>query len=65
MDRVLKMPIHAEQGVQWPWLVEPIPRALEVFGPSKGHWRLEGAWQENDEARAPPFDAAALPLAGL
>ena len=65
VDRVLKMPIYAEQGVQWLWLVEPILRTLEVFSLSEGHWRLEGAWQENDEVRAPPFDAIVIPLAGL
>jgi Uma2 family endonuclease len=65
VDRVIKMPIYAEQAVQWLWLVEPDLRTLEVFRLCEGHWMLEGAWQENDTVRAPPFDAIAIPLGGL
>lgn len=65
VDRVLKMPIYAERGVQWLWLVEPVLRTLEVFGLSEGRWRLEGAWQEDDMVRAPPFEAIEIPLSGL
>ena len=65
VDRVLKMPIYAEQGVAWLWLVDPALRTLEVYRLAEGHWLLEGAWQEADEVRAPPFAEIVLPLADL
>lgn len=64
-DRVVKMPIYAQQGVQWLWLVEPILHTLEVFRLHESHWLLEAAWQEADEVRAPPFDGIAFSLGGL
>ena len=64
-DRVVKMPIYAQQGVQWLWLVEPILHTLEVFRLHEGHWLLEAAWQEADEVRAPPIDGIAYSLGGL
>ncbi len=64
-DRVVKMPIYAQQGVEWLWLVEPILHTLEVFRLHEGHWLLETAWQEADEVRAPPFDGIAFSLGGL
>ena len=62
-DRVVKMPIYAEQGIQWLLLVEPDLHTLEVFRLQEGHWLLEGAWQESDEVRAPPFAEVTLALA--
>ena len=65
VDRVVKMPIYANQGVRWLWLVEPDLRTLEVYRLHEGHWLLEGAWQEADEVCAAPFAEMAFPLAGL
>ncbi|AAU91622.1 conserved hypothetical protein [Methylococcus capsulatus str. Bath] len=65
IDRVVKMPIYAAQGVQWLWLVEPDLHTLEVFRLLDGHWLLEGAWQEADEVHAPPFAELAFSLADL
>jgi Uma2 family endonuclease len=65
IDRVVKMPIYAAQGVQWLWLVEPDLHTLEVFRLFDGHWLLEGAWQEADEVHAPPFAELAFSLADL
>ncbi|WP_367026057.1 Uma2 family endonuclease [Methylococcus sp. ANG] len=65
IDRVVKMPIYAGQAVQWLWLVEPDLHTLEVFRLHDGHWLLEGAWQEADEVRAPPFAELAFSLADL
>jgi Uma2 family endonuclease len=65
IDRVVKRPIYAGQEVQWLWLVEPDLHTLEVFRLLDGHWLLEGAWQEADEVRAPPFAVLAFSLADL
>jgi Uma2 family endonuclease len=55
LDRVSKMPIYAQQGVEWLWLVDPDLHTLEVYRLVKQHWQLEGSWQEADTVQAPPF----------
>jgi len=65
VDRVVKMPIYAEQGVGWLWLVDPDQRTLEVFSLHEGHWLMKNAWQESDAVSAPPFDALRFSLADL
>ncbi|MBE2295786.1 MAG: Uma2 family endonuclease [Phycisphaerales bacterium] len=65
IDRADKMPIYAEYGVLFLWLVDPELHTLEVFTLRDGHWSLEHVYQENDEVRAAPFDAVAFSLADL
>lgn len=54
-DRVIKMPIYAERGVEWLWLVDPDQQTLEVYQRHDGHWLMLHAWQQADEVAAPPF----------
>ena len=65
IDRVVKMPIYAERGVSWLWLVDPDQRTLEVFRLHEGHWLMEHAWQQDDEVNAPPFAEHRFSLADL
>ncbi|MBK9953013.1 MAG: Uma2 family endonuclease [Candidatus Competibacteraceae bacterium] len=65
IDRADKMPIYAEYGVSFLWLIDPALHTLEAFVLRDGHWSLEHVYQENDEVRAVPFDAVAFSLAGL
>ncbi len=65
VDRVVKMPIYATQGVNWLWLVDPDQRTLEVFRLCEGHWLMEQAWQQDDEVAAPPFAEHCFSLADL
>ncbi len=65
IDRADKMPIYAEYGVSFLWLVDPALHTLEAFVLRDGHWSLEHVYQENDEVRAIPFDAVAFSLADL
>ena len=55
IDRVVKMPLYAEQGVEWLWLVDPDQQTLEVYRLLEGHWLLEQTAQQDDEVNAPPF----------
>jgi len=64
-DRVVKMPIYAEQGIGWLWLVDPDQRTLEVFRLHDGHWLMENAWQQDDAVNAPPFAEHRFSLADL
>jgi Uma2 family endonuclease len=65
VDRADKMPLYAEYGVRFLWLIDPAPRALEAFLLSEGRWMLEHVYKDDDEARAAPFDALSFPLADL
>ena len=64
-DRADKMPIYAEYGVSFLWLIDPALQTLETFVLRDGHWLLERVYQEDDEVRAIPFDAIAFRLADL
>jgi Uma2 family endonuclease len=55
-DRMRKLPLYAEGGVRWIWLVDPDNRSVEVFEGQDGRLlRVAGA--EDDAAIAlPPFE---------
>jgi hypothetical protein len=59
------MPLYAEYGVSFLWLIDPAPRTLEVFLLREGHWMLEYVYKNDDEVRAIPFDAISFSLADL
>lgn len=61
-DRGAKRQIYAQAGVGYLWLLDPRSKLLEVFQLSAGQWFLLGTFTENDEVRAPPFDASAFSL---
>ncbi len=64
-DRSGKMPIYAEYGVQWLWLVDPDLQTLEVYALQDGHWLLLATLSEDAPVRQPPFDAIEFPLSAL
>jgi len=65
VDRIQKMPIYAQCGVSYVWLLDPDLRTLEVFVLDKGYWRLESVFQNSDVVSAVPFDATGFSLADL
>lgn len=62
IDRVLKLPIYAREGVSFVWLVEPLDRTLEVYALKDGHYSLLSTHSEDERIRAVPFDAIELEL---
>jgi Uma2 family endonuclease len=64
-DRTVKMRIYAEAGVPHFWLIDPRLQILEAFELVEGRWVKIGAWNSDDEVRAPPFDAVSISLADL
>lgn len=64
-DRVKKMPLYAEFGVQHLWLVDPAERTLEAYRLLEGQWLRIGAWVDDDIARIEPFAAVELTLTTL
>jgi Uma2 family endonuclease len=64
-DRTVKSRVYAEAQVPHMWLIDPRLQILEAFELNEGRWVKVGAWNSDDEVRAPPFDAIAFSLADL
>jgi Uma2 family endonuclease len=64
-DRSVKKRIYAEAGIPYFWLIDPRLQLLEAFELRDGRWTDIGAWNSDDQVRAPPFDAISFSLADL
>ena len=62
IDRIRKMPIYAQFGVLYAWLIDPVARTLEVFRLESGRWVLLSVHSENDIVRAEPFQEVEIAL---
>ncbi|MBF0476654.1 MAG: Uma2 family endonuclease [Deltaproteobacteria bacterium] len=65
IDRVRKLPIYAEHGVAYVWLVDPRVRTLEIFQLDSGRWMLVESHVESGKVRAVPFQEIEIDLAQL
>jgi Uma2 family endonuclease len=65
LDRVKKLPMYAEIGVQDVWLIDPVDRILEVLRLDNGRWILASNFGGDDVVRAEPFKAVEIELAAL
>ena len=65
MDRALKLPIYAREGVGHAWLVNPLLHTLEVLRLEQGRWVTLATHHDDQAVRAGPFDAIALDLSVL
>ena len=65
IDRVKKLPIYKEHGVQHVWLVNPVDRTLEVLRLESDRWVVAGNYAGDDVVRAEPFEAVDIELATL
>lgn len=65
LDRAHKLPVYAEEGVRWVWLVDPELMTIEVFDLSRSPWVFVGIWEGRRAVRLPPFDAIELDLGGI
>jgi Uma2 family endonuclease len=65
IDLTDKRRLYAAAGVAHLWFVDPLARTLEAFALRDEAWTLIAALKDDDEARAPPFDAIAFPLSVL
>lgn len=62
IDRYAKMPVYAEAGVAWVWLVELATEALEVYELGEGGLRLHRKYSGGVRVRARPFERLTLDL---
>ena len=54
-DRKLKLPLYAEQGVKWTWLIDPEPRFAEVHETRNGRAELTVRAEADTSLELPPF----------
>jgi Uma2 family endonuclease len=64
-DREIKMPIYAQYGVAYAWLVDAKRRTLEAFALSQGRWELIAGAEGEQTVTLPPFEAMRLELSSL
>lgn len=65
MDRALKLPIYAREGVGHAWVVNPLLHTLEVLRLEQGRWATLATHHDDQVVRAEPFDAISLDLSVL
>jgi Uma2 family endonuclease len=66
LDRSRKLPIYADHGVSFAWLVDPRLHTLEVLrADADKHWTTLAVHTDGDAVRAAPFEAFELDLALL
>ncbi len=56
-DRLLKLPLYAEAGVQWIWLVDPELRSVEVYGSVDGRATQLAVARDDEGVALQPFEA--------
>ncbi len=56
IDRIEKMPIYAEMGVLFCWLIDSALQTLEVYKLHKGQWLLQQSLKDDDKVIAEPFE---------
>ena len=62
IDRTIKLPIYANNGVQDLWLIDPIEHLLEAYTLKDQQWVLSSAHKDDDKVSIPPFDAISIAL---
>ncbi len=69
IDRAVKMPLYAREGVNHLWLVDPDLKTLEVYeldtAHDEPHWLLLATLEGEAPVRQPPFDAIEFSLSSL
>jgi Uma2 family endonuclease len=64
-DKTEKMPIYAQYGVSFLWLVDPINKTLDVFRLKEGEWVVAGLHLGEARVRAVPFNEIEINLSDL
>jgi Uma2 family endonuclease len=65
LDRGVKLPVYAREGVRHLWFVDPVARTLEVFRLEGARYTLLVTYTGMARVRAEPFEAIELDLAFL
>ncbi len=62
LDRFKKLPVYAEAGVEYAWLISAKDWLLEVYGLARGRYQLTQMFGDGDPIRAQPFEEILLEL---
>jgi Uma2 family endonuclease len=65
VDKIRKMPVYAQSGVTYIWLIDPVIRTLDAFRLESGRWMLLGSCGEDDRVRMEPFQEIEINLGDL
>jgi Uma2 family endonuclease len=65
IDRAEKMPLYAEHGVEYLWIVDPNMKTLEVYRRDGIVWIVSSTHGADDQARPEPFGEVPFDLAAL
>ena len=61
---LVKRRLYASAGVPYPWEIDREAQTLSGLRLEGGRWVDLGAFRDEDEARLPPFEAAAISVRG-
>lgn len=62
IDRVWKLPLYAQAGVEYVWLLDPSERSVEIYQLHEGHFRLVDGHVGDGPGKIAPFEAVELRL---
>jgi Uma2 family endonuclease len=60
VDRGSKMRVYARERVAHLWIVDPVPRTVEVYRLEAERWVVAATHAGSEPARLEPFDAVAI-----
>ena len=65
LDRIVKMPLYAQLGVVYLWLIDPNLKTLEVYQLHESHWLLIGTFANDQAVSIAPFTEHTFSLSDL
>ena len=61
IDRHVKMPVYADYGVKYAWLVDPSAQTVEIYRLDAGVWDKLASFSSDEPICAAPFETVAIP----
>lgn len=65
IDRTIKVPLYAREGVPHVWLIDPVAKTLEALRLDAGGYRIIGAWSGDTVVHCEPFEALGIAMSEL
>ena len=64
-DRTEKMPLYAQYGVRYFWVINPVEKTLEAYELIEDRWTLMGVFKDEQVVQIAPFQEVAIALPDL
>ena len=64
-DRLVKMPLYAQYGVRYAWLLDPLDKTLEAFEQHQETWNPIGRYKNDESISVAPFAEISFALRDL